>query len=336
MRAWLPMSLSVLLGLALLLAAALGGVYLYCVRMPGESWQGQPPPLSAAETRIKTGLERHVAMLAGQIGERHAGRPQRLRQAADYISAELGALGYPVTEQKFSGDRYRNLVAEIEGSARPDEIIVVGAHYDTVLLTPGADDNASGVAGLLELARLLRERAPGRTLRFIAFTNEEAPFFGGPEMGSMVSARAARRGGDDIVVMFSLEMIGYFSREPGSQHYPRIIERFYPATGDFIAFVGNLRSGAVLRRAVKHFRREAAIGSAGLIAAAALVPDIQRSDNFAYWRNGYRAIMVTDTSNFRNERYHTAADVAASLDYDSMARVVSGLAAMLEQLAAAP
>ena len=338
MHTFLSFSLGLALSLALVVVAALAAAYWYCIRMPGASFRGEPPALTATETRLKSGLRRHATMLAEEIGERHAAAPERLREAAEYIEAELRALGYTVTEQSFDDDRYRNLAVEIQGRTRPEEIIVVGAHYDTVLLTPGADDNASGVAGLLELARLFWEgaRVPERSVRFIAFANEEAPFFGGDSMGSMVSARASRRAGERIVAMFSLEMIGYYSAAPGSQRYPRLIRRFYPDTGDFIAFVGDLRSGAMLRQAVGYFRAAAGIGSVGLIAPASLVPDIQRSDNLAYWRNGYPAIMVTDTANFRNDRYHTAADTAASLDYDNMARVVGGLAVMLRRLAAPP
>ncbi|MGI9228619.1 MAG: M20/M25/M40 family metallo-hydrolase [Gammaproteobacteria bacterium] len=307
--------------------------YLYCIRMPGSSFTGAQPALTEAEAEIQEHARQHVYMLAEQIGERHSEKPQQLQQAAEYIHAELSALGYAVTEQMFDDGRFRNIVCELPGKTRPEEIVVVGAHYDTVWLTPGADDNASGITGVLELARLLKDEQPDRTLRFIAFVNEESPFYGTDSMGSMVSAKASRRAGENIVVMFSLEMIGYFLTEPGSQHYPRVVRQFYPDTADFIAFVGNLRSGSQIRRAVKYFRQEATIGSAGLIAVEKVVPDIRRSDHAAYWRNGYPAMMVTDTSNYRNPNYHTETDTGDTLDYERMTRVINGMAAVLRRLA---
>lgn len=320
----------VLLSICLLL---LVGAYSYCIRMPGVAFTGDVPALTSTQKQLHDNLVLHVDVLAEQIGERHHEIPDKLVQTSNYIREQLSALGYEVTEQVYSDGEYRNLVVEIPGSAKADEIIVVGAHYDTTWLTAGADDNASGVAGLIELARMLKDKQLDRTIRFIAFANEEAPFFGTDQMGSMVSAQISRRDQEHVVVMYSLEMIGYYLHEPNTQHYPDIIKRFYPDKANFIAFVGNMKSGSVLRQSVKLFRQQATIGSAGLIAPAKLVPDIQRSDNYAYWQNGFPAVMVTDTSNFRNIYYHTVGDVANTLDYASMTHMVSGFAYMLEQLA---
>ncbi len=308
-------------------------IYGYCIRMPGPTFAGDVPDLTATQQALHDNLVRHVRMLAEQIGERHHKRPVQLTQAADYISEQLARSGYAVTEQVFGDGHYKNLMVEITGGDKADEVIVVGAHYDTAWLTPGADDNASGVAGLLELARLLKGKHYDRTIRLIAFTNEEPPFFATASMGSMVSAQLARRHQDKILIMYSMEMIGYYRHEPHTQHYPKIIRHLYPHTGNFIAFVGNPNSGPLLRRSIKLFREQATIRSAGLIAPPRLVPDIQRSDNYAYWQYGFPAVMVTDTADFRNSAYHTAGDVAERLDYVSMTRMISGFAAMLAQLA---
>ena len=173
-------------------------------------------------------LRRHVHALAGGIGERHVWRPRALHAAADYIRGELESLGFAVAPQAYEahGVRCENLEVTIPGSSRPGEIVLAGAHYDTVEGSPGADDNASGVAGLIEIARLLREARPQRTLKLVAFVNEEAPFFPFGEMGSKVYARAARARGDDIRLMLSLEMLGCYRDERGSQAYPPFLKWF--------------------------------------------------------------------------------------------------------------
>lgn len=284
---------------------------------------------------LEARLRRHVERLAGEIGERHVLRPEALAAAERYIAATLRDLGCEVTRQNYEaqGVDCANLEVTIAGGARAAEIVLAGAHYDTVPGSPGADDNASGVAAVLELARLLRAARPARTIRLVAFVNEEPPFFFWGEMGSKVYARAARARGDDIRIMLSLEMLGCFADEKGSQGYPPLLKYFYPAQGDYIAFVSNLRSRHALRRAFDAFRAGSDF-PAEKLAAPALMPGIGWSDQLSFWREGYPAAMVTDTAFHRYRHYHQPTDTPEKLDYARMAQVVDGLARALERLAA--
>ncbi|MDH4096505.1 MAG: M20/M25/M40 family metallo-hydrolase [Betaproteobacteria bacterium] len=280
-------------------------------------------------------LRRHVRTLAAGIGERHVRRPHALHAAAAYIRGELESLGYAVAPQAYEayGVRCENLEVTIPGSSRAGEIVLAGAHYDTVEGSPGADDNASGVAGLIEIARLLRDARPQRTVKLVAFVNEESPFFRSGAMGSAVYARAARRRGDDIRLMLSLEMLGCYREEPGSQAYPPLLRWFYPERGNFIAFVSNLRSRRALAAFTRAFRA-ASDFPAERLAAPALVPGISWSDQLSFWRAGYPALMVTDTAFYRYPHYHQATDTPERLRYPEMARVVQGLARALQALGA--
>jgi Zn-dependent M28 family amino/carboxypeptidase len=280
-------------------------------------------------------LERHVQALAGEIGERHLWRPEALAAAAAYIERTLADMGYAVVSQTYEthGRSVRNLEAELEGTLPEGGIVVIGAHYDTVRGTPGANDNASGVAALLELAHQARERRPARTLRFVAFVNEEPPWFYTQAMGSRVYARRARERGENIVAMISLETIGYYTEAPNSQRYPiPFFHLFYPSRGDFIAFVGNLASRDLVRRSIAAFRRHAAFPSEG-VAAPGWVGGVHWSDHWSFWQEGYPAIMVTDTALFRYPYYHAAGDVPDRLNFDGLARVVAGLGAVVAELA---
>jgi Zn-dependent M28 family amino/carboxypeptidase len=258
-----------------------------------------------------------------------------LHAAERYVGDTLRTLGYEVTRQNYEaqGVDCANLEVTIAGGERGAEIVLAGAHYDTVPGSPGADDNASGVAAVLELARLLRKARPARTIRLVAFVNEEPPFFFWGEMGSKVYARAARARGDDIRVMLSLEMLGCFSDEEGSQGYPPLLKYFYPAQGNYIAFVSNVRSRHALRNVFDAFR-SASDFPAERLAAPALVPGIGWSDQLSFWREGYPAAMVTDTAFHRYRHYHQPTDTPEKLDYARMAQVVDGLAHTLERLAA--
>ncbi|MBI1733065.1 MAG: M28 family peptidase [Gammaproteobacteria bacterium] len=313
-------------------AAGIGALIYYCVHMPGDSHRGSLPELTAAQGELRDRLRSHVRVLAGEIGERHQYQRSNLDAAADYITAQFEAMGL-VPSPQMVGDGFRNIVVDLYGRESRDEVLVVGAHYDSVTMTPGADDNASGVAGLLELARLLRERPLRRSVRLIAFTNEEWPFFGRDDMGSRVSARLSHERDENVTGMFSLEMIGYYSDEPRSQWYPRIVRRFYPEQANFIAFVSNFASRDLLVRGIGAFRRHARFPSEGMSAPEWLVRDVRRSDQSSYWSYGFPGVMITDTANFRNYGYHNVGDMPGTLDYDSMARVVHGLAAMLAELA---
>jgi Zn-dependent M28 family amino/carboxypeptidase len=294
---------------------------------PGDPKQAVP---QACEHRLR----RHVAVLAGDIGERNIWRPKALHAAAAYIRNEFLSLGYDVAAQAYDvgGIRCENLEVTVPGTTRPGEIIVAGAHYDTVVGSPGADDNASGVAAVIEIARALRPLSLQRTVRLVAFVNEEPPFFYSGEMGSELYAQAARRRGDDIRVMFSLEMLGCYSDEPGSQSYPPFLRWFFPDRANFIGFVSNLRSRRALDEAVRAFRANSDFPVEGL-ASPPFVPGVSWSDQRSFWRAGYRAVMVTDTAYLRYPHYHLASDTPDRLRYPEMARVVAGLARTIASLA---
>lgn len=311
---------------------AAGGWYM--MFMPGSSWSAAVPPLSAEEHLIHDNLKRHVGMLAERIGERNVWRPEALTAAAQYIRNTLTDLGYEVGVQSFEsgGLTVQNLEVELPGVDAPEEIIVLGAHYDSVAGTPGANDNASGVAALLEIARLLADKNHARTLRLVAFANEEPPFFYSEEMGSRVYARRSRQRGEQIKAMLALETIGYYTDQPASQQYPFLFSFFYPDTGNFIGFVGNLSSRRLVQRTLGIFRTSTEFPSEGL-AAPGWMMGIHWSDHWSFWKAGYPAIMITDTALFRYPHYHAATDTPEKLDYPNLARVTMGLVMVAAELA---
>lgn len=278
-------------------------------------------------------LRVHVEGLAGEIGERNVFCPQALHSAEALIRDAWAMQGYEVTAQEYyaEGVRSANLEVTLPGQAGGD-IIIVGAHYDTVTGSPGADDNASGVAALLELSRLLRNVTSKCTVRFVAFVNEEAPFFFTGRQGSRVYARAARRRGDRIRFMISLEMLGYYRDSPGSQRYPPLFRWFYPNRGDFIALATNFRSRREMRDLAAAFRAASRFPLEH-VATFSWIPGVAWSDHLSFWREGYRAMMLTDTAFFRNPHYHQPTDTPQTLDYPRMAAVTEGLAGALESLA---
>ncbi|MBM4338229.1 MAG: M28 family peptidase [Deltaproteobacteria bacterium] len=269
-------------------------------------------------------LHQHVGNLSVKIGERHLWKEGSLERTTDYIESILTSFGYPVQRQTYScyGKSVSNLIVEKNGTEK--EVVVIGAHYDTVPGTPGADDNASAVAGLLELARLHRNIPTRKTLLFVAFANEEPPCFGFSNMGSMICAKALKEQGVSVAVMVSLEMIGYF-RPDQTQNYPLPgMSLFYPKTADFIGVVGNFHSSKYVSLFKKGIRKYSAIDARSLTGPE-FFGGINLSDNSSFWRHGFRAIMVTDTSFFRNPNYHQETDTIDTLDFEKMAEVVKGL-----------
>jgi len=284
---------------------------------------------------VREGLIQHVDALARVIGDRNVStRYSYLEAAARYIESTFLQLGYQPTPQVYSvqGKEVRNIIAEAHGAAHPEQIIVVGAHYDSIPGCPAANDNASGVAGTLEIARLLRTISPARTLRFVAFVNEEPPYFHTKYMGSLVYARACRKRKEKIVGMISLETIGCFLDTPGSQTYPTLIKPFFPSVGNFIALVGGLWSRRFIRRVRKSFKRHSDFP---VVAASlpGIIPGIGWSDHWSFSKAGYPALMVTDTAPFRYRYYHTPHDTPEKLDYARMASVVAGVAGVVQELA---
>jgi Zn-dependent M28 family amino/carboxypeptidase len=283
---------------------------------------------------IEARLRTHVATLAGQIGERHVFRPPALAAAADYIAETWKAQGYRPERELVAASETTsaNIVVNLPGRGHSDAILLIGAHYGTVRGSPGADDNASGVAGLLELSRAFAALEPALTVRFVAFTNEEAPFFLSGQQGSAVHAKAARARGERIALMVSLEMLGFYDDRPGSQHYPPMFRWFYPDRGNFLGFVGDLRSRQIMRRAASAFRVTSDF-PLETCATFRWIPGISWSDHGPFWRQGYRAFMVTDTAFHRNPWYHTGRDTPETLDYPRFAAAVDGLAACFAALA---
>ncbi len=303
------------------------------IKMPGKSYDGPLPPLTEEETALRNALRQDVETLAAEIGERNVFRYPRLAAAADFIKRSFEDAGYAVRREGFeaSGQTCFNLEAAITGVDKPDEIVVVGGHYDSVFGCPGANDNATGVAATLALARALSGEKPSRTLRFVAFVNEEPPFFQTDEMGSMVYAKGCRDRNEKVVAMLSLETIGYYRDEAGSQQYPFPVGLFYPSTGNFIAFVGNTASKKLVREVVASFRRQAKFPSEGGALPNA-VPGVGWSDHWAFWQMGYPALMVTDTAPFRYPYYHTPQDTPDKVDYEPFARLTAGLALVVGEL----
>jgi Zn-dependent M28 family amino/carboxypeptidase len=318
---------------AALLAAIPAGLYSCMISMPGKSHQGALPPHTPSESALVSALRRDVVELAETIGERNVVKYGALKKAADYVEAGLRAAG-PVTRHTYKASERDcdNLEVEIRGTSSPAEIVVVGAHYDSVVNCPGANDNASGVAGLLALARALSNAKPERTLRLVAFVNEEPPHFRTEEMGSRVYARRCRDRNETVTAMLSLETIGCFSDEPGSQKYPAPLGICYPSQGNFIAFVGNVGSRSLVRRCVKTFRSKAAFPSEGA-ALPAFLPGVGWSDHESFWEYGFPAVMVTDTAPFRFPQYHLRGDTPDKVDFERCARVVAGVEQVVRDLA---
>jgi hypothetical protein len=279
-------------------------------------------------------LKSHVETLARDIGERNVFRPKELARAADYIEQEWRKQGYEVTRRpyKVRDIECANLEVTRPGTEQTNEIILVGAHYDSVAGCPGANDNGTGMASLLEMARGFQKLDPKRTVRFVAFVNEEPPFFETPLMGSAVYAKMARERGDDIRAMIALETMGCYSNEPGSQKYPALFNLFYPDRGNFIAFVANLKSRSLLHRAVGAFRAHSDFPIES-VATFAAIEGIGWSDHASFWREGYPAFMVTDTAPFRYDHYHTEHDTPDKVNYEKLAQVTEGLCGVMMALA---
>ena len=308
--------------------------------MPGKN-VSKAGPLSPDEVVLREELRANVQKLAGEIGERNMSHYAQLNAAADFIEDSFSRAGlrtrrdsYEMRGQAVPQYRGRNSGCS-QGAAvsSPPPIIIIGAHYDSVFGSPGANDNGTGMAATLALARRFASAKPKQTLRFVAFANEEPPYFLSGEMGSLVYARRCKERGDKISAMISLETIGYFSDAPNSQTYPSPgLGLFYPKVGNFIGFVSNVQSRALLRRVIALFRKHAKIPSEGA-SLPAFIPGVSWSDQWSFWQHGYPAIMVTDTAPFRYPYYHSSSDTPDKLDYDRFTLVVSGMEKVIQELA---
>ena len=313
--------------LLIILGILISGGWLTMIQMPGESYRGELPPLTQKEVALRDVLQRDIEKLGSEIGERNFLHYKELMAAADFLDASFAQAGYKVQRQGYTVDNqtYYNLEVEIPGTQRADEIVIIGGHYDSVSGSPGANDNGTGAAATLELARLFAGKKPERTLRFVEFVNEEPPFFFSEGMGSLVYASRCKQRSEKVVAMLSLETIGYYSDKIGSQRYPLPqLSSIYPLQGNFISFVGNVASGSLVRDVVASFRRHIKFPSEGT-ALPNEIMGVSWSDQWSFWQQGYPGIMVTDTAPFRYPYYHTSDDTPDKVNYDRLARVVAGL-----------
>lgn len=287
---------------------------------------------------LETRLRAHVEMLAKEIGERNIWHADQMDAAAKYIETYWQEIGFTVHVDEYQATteaKVKNLWVEVAGTGQSDQIVVVGAHYDSVLGCPGANDNSSGVAALLELSRLLRQAQPAKTFHFVAFANEEPPFFLSKKMGSRVHAIRARQEQQHIVGMISLETLAYYTSEPGSQKYPFPFGLIYPDTANFVGIVSNLGSRRLMKVLLDAFRRHSSFPAEG-VAAPGWMTGIGWSDHWSFWREGFQAVMITDTALFRYAQYHTEQDTPDKLNYPDFAHVVKGLREALADLAGVP
>jgi hypothetical protein len=295
---------------------------------------GTMPAIVMADAISETTLRTHVQTLAGDIGERNVMNPLALHAAADYLRRQWKSQGFQVIAHEYTieHERWANLEVSRPGRKMPNEIVVIGAHYDSVFGSPGANDNGSGAAALLELSRRFATRDTERTVRFVAFVNEEPPFFRTGEMGSRHYARGARAKGEDIRAMLALETIGYYDDKPGSQNYPPLFAPFFPDRGNFIGLVSNFRSRTLLKQVVAAFRAASGF-PLEYVSTFSWVPGVDWSDHVSFWNEGYPAIMITDTALYRYPYYHSEQDTPDKVDYARLARVTAALAAVVEALA---
>jgi Zn-dependent M28 family amino/carboxypeptidase len=293
-------------------------------------------PPTAAQSQLADELKRDVVMLATEIGPRGVFAPQAYRTAEVFLTTALTRAGFGVRRETWTTHRVEcaNLEVVLTGTKRPDRVLVVGAHYDSMPGCPAANDNASGVAGVLAIARRLAARPRNCTVRLVLFANEEPPFFNIDEMGSQLYARAAKKAGDDILGMFCLETIGCYSDAPDSQGWPVQIPLItLPDKGDFIALVGPSSAAGFIRRCTQVFDRRAAFSVLGAAVPLIISEQVNWSDHRGFNAVGYPAFMVTDTAPLRYAHYHLETDTPEKLDYVSMARVVEGMLGVVEEIA---
>lgn len=288
--------------------------------------------------QIEANLRLHVDRLAGLIGPRFLEKPKTMEATIGYIEGQWAGMGYQSSRECFDalGDQATNLIVEQRGTMRADEVVLLGAHYDTVHCTPGADDNASAVAVLLEVSRLLRELRNNRTIRYVAFACEEPPYFHFGAMGSQHHAQQSRLRGEKILGMLCLEMVGYYDPADHSQTVPPAVpkwmRRFFPHRGNFLAAVGNLKSWKLCWKFRRGFKRGAPKMPLLAICLPEKIHEIRLSDNGSFWDQGYPALMLTDTSFLRNPHYHQQSDTPETLDYSRMTEVTKGVASALSFL----
>lgn len=282
---------------------------------------------------IRANLTRHLTYLSVTLGDRSICRPGNLKATEDYVAQNFAAMGYAPRRQDFvyMKEEVANIIA---GDENPRGYYILGAHFDTVAGTPGADDNASGVAVLLEVARLARNLTPPRPWAFIGFTLEEPPASFTPAMGSRVYATRARQQNAKILGMLCLESVGYYSQTPGSQSLPLPLKLMgYPTTGNFIGLVSDRRSRPLMDRLAAAIKRACRLPAVTLSVpfGGHILPEVRLSDHASFWDEGYPAVMLTDTAFMRNPNYHGPGDVMDHLDLPAMTELTIGLVNFIQQ-----
>ena len=322
----------------ILLILLFGGIIVasfvgYMIWMPSADVEINENELEHEFTELENRLRAHVVRLSESSVGRNFIDEDYLTPAKNYISDQFRGFGYKPSFQSYNvyGDKYSNIVIDVAAKDIKAPVLIVGAHYDSVEGCPGANDNASGVAALIEIGRYFSKVSlSDYRLRLVAFANEEPYFFQTDEMGSLVYARSLPDT-EEIFGMISLETIGYYTNEKGSQRYPKLFDKMYPDTGNFISFIGNLQSRKLVSSSISLFRQHSAVPSEG-VAAPAIVPGVAWSDHWSFWMQGHNAIMVTDTAPYRYEHYHKNTDTPDKLNYPQYAKVVYGLIKMVEGL----
>lgn len=308
--------------------------YWYMIRCEGQ-WDGVPLEVlrSSELPAIEKTLRDDVTYMSVILGERNPENHEALSRCAEWLQHRWESLGYEVRIQTFTmeGAEYSNLEVELPGRKAPSQIVIVSAQYDTLPGSPGANNNASGMAILLTLSKMLKGYQPQRTLRLVAFTTEEPPYFGTEQMGSFHYARRSRQLEEDIRVMISLDALGFYRDVPKSQRLPFPFSLFYPDRANFLAFIGDLRSRRSVVEATKGFKQ----GSAFPIEAGVAprwVKGASWSDHSSFWRFGYMGMQVTDTGAFRSPWHTNQGDTMEKISFSSLARITMGLYASILHL----
>jgi hypothetical protein len=324
---WLAVTVVIGLGTVCFLAARHYFVF------PIQPSRGVAAPLDETDRATALRLETHVRGVASV--PHNLDYPEALEASAYYIETSLQALGLTPIAQRYmvGAHEVRNIEVIFESAGASSQTYVIGAHYDAPDDSPGANDNGTGVAALLELAATLRGGRFAHKIRVVFFVNEEQPYGKTPAMGSYRHARALHDAGERIAGMFALETLGHFTNRPHSQRFPFPLGLIFPHTGNFIAFVGMPRARGLIKRAVPLFRAGSAFPAIGGVAPSRL-EGIDLSDHWSYDQFGYPACMITDTALYRNPFYHSPADTPDTVDYANLARVTRGLDAMIWRLAA--
>jgi Zn-dependent M28 family amino/carboxypeptidase len=294
--------------------------------LPGTPHRGSLPTLTQDERALAANLRVHIAAIAAR--EHNIDTYDELEKAARYIERTLAGYGYQTASQQYTvrQKQVRNIEATIEAATPDPDTIVVGAHYDSAIGTPGANDNATGTAAVLELARLLRDLKgkTGKRIRLVLFVNEEMPYFGTEAMGSLQYAKVLAERNERVTAMYSLETIGFYSDAAGSQKYPSPFGLVLPDRGDFVSLVGMLGSRRLLQDAMRSFRSHTQFPTVGGVSPG-FIPGISWSDHWAFAQQGFQALMITDTALFRYPHYHKATDTPDKIDNERLARVVKGI-----------